>query len=108
MTTALANGLMLAGALVGLVAGVGLIRFRTPYARFHAAGKASPVAFVLTAAGATIALGPSGGAIVVASVAAMVVTLPFGVHLLYRAVHQARPGQYVTIDELAAPPMPED
>jgi len=29
------------GALVALLAGIGLLTFNTPYARFHAAGKAS-------------------------------------------------------------------
>ena len=29
-----------------------MLRFRSPYARFHAAGKASPIAFVVLAIGA--------------------------------------------------------
>jgi multicomponent Na+:H+ antiporter subunit G len=46
--------LLLLGALVALLAGVGLLTFDTPYARFHAAGKASPIAFLLVAIGAGI------------------------------------------------------
>ena len=42
-----ASLLMLAGGIVALLAGIGIVRFRTPYARFHAAGKASPVSFLI-------------------------------------------------------------
>ena len=34
---------LLGGAALATMAGLGLLRFSTPYARFHAAGKASPV-----------------------------------------------------------------
>ena len=52
--------LLLLGALVALLAGIGLLTFNTPYARFHAAGKASPIAFLLVAIGAGIEVGLSG------------------------------------------------
>jgi multicomponent Na+:H+ antiporter subunit G len=94
------NVLMLAGAAIAILAGVGLVRFSTPYARFHAAGKASPVAFLLTALGAGLRLGPNGSPILAVAVAAMLLTLPFGIHLLYRAVHRSNPGRYVGVDEL--------
>ncbi len=92
--------LILAGAAVSLLAGVGLLKFRTPYARFHSAGKASPIAFVLVAAGASIETGWAGAARLAVASAALVLTLPVGVHLLFRAVHRTSPDDRPDIDEL--------
>lgn len=96
----LASALTLAGAIVALVAGVGLLRFRTSYARFHAAGKASPVAFLLVAGAASIETGWVGAARLVVASAALILTLPVGVHLLFRAVHRTQP-RVLEVDELA-------
>ncbi|MDH3681014.1 MAG: monovalent cation/H(+) antiporter subunit G [Acidimicrobiia bacterium] len=98
--TPIAATLALTGALVALLAGIGLLRFRTPYARFHAAGKASPVAFLLVAAAAAIETGWGGAARLAVASAALVLTLPVGVHLLFRAVHRTTP-RTLAIDELA-------
>ena len=46
-----AAAFVLLGSFVSLLSGIGMLRFRTPYARFHAAGKASPIAFLLVATG---------------------------------------------------------
>jgi multicomponent Na+:H+ antiporter subunit G len=97
----LAGLLVLAGGLTALLAGVGLLRFSTPYARFHAAGKASPVAFSLAAVGAAVELGGSGAAGLVIAVVALVLTLPIGVHLLFRAVHRTTDSPHLVADELA-------
>ena len=99
MSTFAAAGSLVAVAIV-LLAGIGLLRFRTPYARLHAAGKASPVAFLLVAAGAAIETGWGGAARLVVAAAALVLTLPVGVHLLFRAVHRTTPVLLAT-DELA-------
>ncbi len=96
-----ANILMAIGSLVAVLAGIGLIRFETNYARFHAAGKASPVAFLVTALGAAWHLGWAGAAYLAIAAVAMVLTLPVGVHLLFRAVHRTTPGDHLAIDELA-------
>ena len=98
--TPIAATLALIGALVALLAGIGLLRFRTPYARFHAAGKARPVAFLLVAAAAAIETGWGGAARRAVASAALVLTLPVGVHLLFRAVHRTTP-RSLAIDELA-------
>jgi multicomponent Na+:H+ antiporter subunit G len=93
-----ASVFVLVGALTALLAAVGLLRFSSPYARFHAAGKASPVAFVIVSVGVAIELGWDGLRLLVAAVA-LFMTLPFAVHLVFRAVHRAgaaRPG----VDEL--------
>lgn len=99
MTTA-AMVFILAGALVSVLAGIGLLKFSTPYARFHAAGKASPVAFLLVAFGASLELGWSAAAQLLVASAAMVLTLPVAVHLLFRAVHRTTPGKHLVVDEL--------
>ena len=88
------------GALVVLVAAVGLMRFGSPYARIHAAGKASPVAFVIVAVGAAADVGWSGALRLVVAAAALVLTLPVAVHLLFRAVHASSPEYDPPVDEL--------
>lgn len=92
------------GALVGVaiivLAAVGLLRFGTPYARIHAAGKASPVAFIVVAVAASVELGWAGAAPLTLAVAALLLTLPLAVHLLFRAVHASSPEFDPPIDEM--------
>ena len=101
MVTIIATVLMVLGGLVATLAGIGVLRFSTTYARLHAAGKASPVAFLVTAVGASIELGAAGSALLFIASAAMVLTLPVGVHLLFRAVHRTADNSYLMIDDLA-------
>ncbi|NNF53132.1 MAG: hypothetical protein HKN03_01690 [Acidimicrobiales bacterium] len=97
----IASTLMAVGGLIAVLAGVGVLRFGTSLGRFHAAGKASPVAFLVAGTGAALALGWSQAAFLAVAAVAMVLTLPVGVHLLFRAVyHSNRPLQLV-VDELA-------
>ena len=98
--TVVADLLMALGGLIAVLAGVGLLRFETNYARFHAAGKASPVAFLVAALGAALTLGWVGSAYLAVAAVAMVLTLPVGVHLLFRAVHRTTPGDHLHIDDL--------
>ena len=100
--TTVTNIVMALGSIVAVLSGIGLLRFETNYARFHAAGKASPVAFLLTALGAAWPLGWAGAAYLAIAAIAMILTLPVGVHLLFRAVHRTTPGDHLAIDELAA------
>lgn len=93
---------VLIGAFVAILAGVGLLRFRTPTARFHAAGKASPVAFVVVAVGAATEAGAGAAMALGVAAVAMVLTLPMGVHLLFRAMHRTGPNDHLVVDELAA------
>ncbi|MGI9615176.1 MAG: cation:proton antiporter [Acidimicrobiales bacterium] len=94
--------LMLLGGLVAILAGVGIVRLDTPYARFHAAGKASPIAFLIAAIGAAIELAPAGVAYLTIAGLAMVLTLPVGIHFLFRAVHRTQPADRPKHDELTA------
>ena len=96
----IAQGFILAGSALVVLAGIGLLRFTTPYARFHAAGKASPVAFLLVAIGASISLGPASAALLGVAAFALILTLPVGVHLLFRAIHASDPDSDPPTDEL--------
>lgn len=98
--TLLAEILMVLGALIAVLAGVGIIRFSSPYARFHSAGKASPVAFLVAGLGAALELGWVGAGYIAIAAAAMVLTLPVGVHLLFRAVHRTTDGTDLVADDL--------
>jgi len=91
---------MVVGGLIAVLAAVGLHKFSTPYARFHAAGKASPVALLVAAVGAAITLGWAGAALLAVASAAMILTMPVGVHLMFRAVHRTTPSS-LKIDDLA-------
>lgn len=95
--------LLLLGALVALLAGIGLLTFNTPYARFHAAGKASPIAFLLVAIGAGIEVGLSGAGGLAIVAVALLLTLPASTHLLFRATHRATDSAHLSVDELVAP-----
>jgi multicomponent Na+:H+ antiporter subunit G len=97
-----ASTLILLGALVALLAGIGLLTFNTPYARFHAAGKASPIAFLLVAVGAGVEVGAQGAAELAIVAAALLLTLPASTHLLFRATHRTTVSDHFRTDELAA------
>lgn len=99
--TVAAQVLMIVGAAVAVLAGIGVLRFSTPYARFHSAGKASPVAFLIVALGAALELGIKGAAYLGIAAAAMVLTMPVGVHLLFRAVHRTHDNEHLCQDDLA-------
>ena len=96
----LAELAVLAGSLVALLAAFGLLRFDSPYARFHAAGKASPVALLVASLGAAPLLGWVGSVYLAISAAGMILTIPLGVHLLFRAVHRSPQAPLLTVDEL--------
>ncbi len=96
----LASVLMATGGLIAVLAGVGILRFGTSLGRFHAAGKASPVAFLVAGAGAALALGWPQAAFLAVAQVAMVLTLPVGVHLLFRAVYHSNRPLHLVVDEL--------
>ncbi|MFK7917987.1 MAG: cation:proton antiporter [Ilumatobacter sp.] len=91
---------LFAGIGVIVLAAIGLIKLGTPYARIHAAGKASPVAFLIAGIGASLELGVSGAAKLMLAGAALIITLPLAVHLLFRALHRTEPQVDPPLDEL--------
>ena len=98
--TILGELITLTGATIALLAGVGLLKFSTPFARFHSAGKASPVAFLVAALGSSLVLGWAGAAYMIVASVAMVLTLPVGVHLLFRAAHRTGAFNTHALDDL--------
>lgn len=100
--TVVASTLVSLGVFIVVLAAVGLVKFDTIYARIHAAGKASPVAFIIIAVGGSIEMGGSGAARLVLASASLVLTLPLAVHLLFRAVHASRSDIDPELDELRA------
>jgi len=84
----IASTLMLSGAVLALIASLGLLRFSTPYARFHSAGKASPISFFLIATGVGFELGVAAGVQLAIASIALAITMPSSTHLLFRAVHR--------------------
>ncbi|WP_423981017.1 cation:proton antiporter [Ilumatobacter sp.] len=97
----LAAVFLLGGVVTIVLAGVGLFKLRTPYARIHAAGKASPVAFLIAAVGASIELGWGAAAKLAVAGAALILTLPLAVHLLFRALHHTERAYDPPVDELS-------
>lgn len=93
---------IVAGAVIAVLAGIGLLRFSTPFARIQAAGKASPVALLLMSVGAAPLLGWRGFAYLAIAAGAMIVTLPIVAHLLLRAVHRTGSIDHLAMDDLAA------
>jgi multicomponent Na+:H+ antiporter subunit G len=92
--------LVVLGAVVAVLASIGLLRFSTPYARFHAAGKASPIAFLLVAVGGAIEVGAIGAAELAIVAVALLLTLPASTHLLFRATHRTTSCDHMSVDEL--------
>jgi multicomponent Na+:H+ antiporter subunit G len=95
--------LLVLGAGVALLAGIGLLTFTTSYARFHAAGKASPIAFLLVAVGASLEVGLQAAAELAIVAVALLLTLPASTHLLFRATHRTTSSEHLHRDELLGP-----
>ncbi|HWL43110.1 MAG TPA: monovalent cation/H(+) antiporter subunit G [Ilumatobacter sp.] len=80
--------LAIAGALLVVLAGVGVLRFPDLYSRMHATTKATTLGIALIAVAAAIALGDGRDKLLLA-VAFIVVTAPAGAHFIGRAAYRA-------------------
>lgn len=88
MATFLVEVLAVLGALLVLLAGVGVVRFPDLYARMHAATKASTLGIGLVGIAATV--GVEGGTVKPLVVLAFIfLTAPSGAHLVGRAAYRA-------------------
>lgn len=92
--------LMLLGGVIAVIAGIGMFKFDTPYARFHSGGMASPIAFVIAAVGASLIVGLSGAAYLIIAIVAALLTMPIAVYFLFRAVHRTTDSEHLVLDEL--------
>jgi multicomponent Na+:H+ antiporter subunit G len=81
--------LMVQGALLMFIAGVGLHRFDDVFARMHAAGKSSTFGLGLLLSGAALRVEPSDVGKLGLVFVAMVLTIPAGVHLIARSAWRA-------------------
>lgn len=107
--------LLLAGASLSILAGIGLQRFPDVFARMHAATKPATLGLVLVLVAASLRLSDRGDVtklLVIA--AAQLVTAPLGAHMVGRAAHRAgdQMAPDTVVDELAdarrRPPPPVD
>lgn len=95
------GGLMLAGAVFSLLAGVGVLRFRDTYSRMHAAAKASTLGVVLVVAGAALELRSTTAYVMLGLVVVLqLLTTPVGTHMLGSGLHR-HVGAVSDRDELA-------
>ncbi|CAN5863907.1 monovalent cation/H(+) antiporter subunit G [soil metagenome] len=96
--------LALAGAILTLLAAIGVVRFPDALSRMHALTKASTVGLVLVAVGGALVL-PTANDITSAVLAAVlyVATLPIAGAMMARATYfsEEAPNRLHTIDELA-------
>ncbi len=109
----IAGILLLGGAVLILLAAIGVLRFGDVLARMHALSKASTLGFVLVIAGAALSLARANDiTYVVLAGVLQVLTSPVGANLIGRATYLASgiPHRLDEIDELAlsrTPPEPE-
>ncbi len=87
-------GVLVVIAIVAFTATVALSRFIEMSGRPHAAGKASPIAFLLVAIGAALEVGWRGAAELAIVATALLLTLPASTHLLFRATHRTDPSHH--------------
>lgn len=95
--------LLLIGTALGALAGLGLHRFDSLYARMHAATKPASLGLLLVLVAAAIGLGDGGAAAKLTLVGLLqFVTAPIAGHAIARAAHRAgQPmGSHAVVDEL--------
>lgn len=101
--------LLLTGAALSVLAGIGLHRFPDVFARMHAATKPATLGLVLILAGASLQVGEPGDVAKLLLVLALqFVTAPIGAHLVGRAAYRAGTelSPETSIDELAEAGLP--
>jgi multicomponent Na+:H+ antiporter subunit G len=99
----LSAALMLAGALVAVIAAIGLHRLPDVYARMHVATKPATLGITLCLTGAALQADSTSTATkLVLAIVFQLVTTPAAGHLLGRAAHAARApvSEYTFVDEL--------
>ncbi|HUF99196.1 MAG TPA: monovalent cation/H(+) antiporter subunit G [Ilumatobacter sp.] len=103
MMDGFAAAFLTAGALLTLLAGIGVVRFPDVTSRMHAAAKAPVLGIMLCGIGVAFAVQTVETTIIVALVIVLqLITSPVGSHLLARSIyHQLHP-HIDGVDELAA------
>lgn len=95
--------MMLTGAALALIAGIGLQRFDDMFLRMHAATKPATLGLALVLAGAALQVPDAGNvAKLLLVILLQFITAPVGSHLIGRAAHSAGTELGpVEVDELA-------
>jgi multicomponent Na+:H+ antiporter subunit G len=104
MGDTLAGILLLAGAVLAVIGGIGVHKFPDAFTRLHAASKATTLGLLLVVGGAAVVLLPGPGATkLVLVVVFQVLTAPVAAHLVGRAGYDADnlAPRIDTLDELA-------
>jgi multicomponent Na+:H+ antiporter subunit G len=100
--------LMLSGAVIAVIAAIGLHRLPDVYARMHVATKPATLGITLCLSGAVLRADSTSTATkLVLAIVFQLVTTPAAGHLLGRAAHAARApvSKYTFVDELR--PIPD-
>ena len=98
-----ASALLLAGVLLAVVAGVGLVRFPDVFSRMHAATKPATLGMLLVVLGAVLVMGDTSNSAKLLLVAAFqFLTAPVAAHMIGRAAYAAGTG---ALDELVVDEM---
>ena len=96
--------LVLGGAVLVLIGGIGAVRLPDVYSRMHAASKVSTLGLILVVLGAELLVpfGPTSAGLALAAIVQLL-TVPVGSHLIGRAAHRRDdvPLADQAIDELA-------
>jgi multicomponent Na+:H+ antiporter subunit G len=103
MGDAIASGFVVGGAVLVLLAGVGVMRFDDVFARMHAATKAATLGLLLIVVGSIIRVDDASGVTKLLLVVALqLITAPIAAHMVGRAAYRANgPSPTTVIDELA-------
>lgn len=97
MVEVLSGGLAVAGSMLMLLAGIGVLRFPDLYSRMHAATKATAVGVVLIGVAGAVAIDGAAAQILLAA-ALLLVTAPTAAHFIARAAYRAE-GVEIRLDE---------
>lgn len=98
-----ASGLLLAGVLLAVVAGVGLVRFPDVFSRMHAATKPATLGLLLVMLGAVLVMDDTSNSAKLLLVAGFqFLTAPVAAHMIGRAAYAAQAGALdeLVVDEL--------
>ena len=105
----IAGVLLVFGSALILLAGVGVARFESIYARMHSAAKAPTLGILAIAVGVGLAIGSVSAFVTgLLVVVLQMITGPVGSHLLGRAVYRTVKPPLDGIDELAGRDLSDD
>jgi len=106
MGDVLSGSFALGGAVLMLVAGVGVLRFPDLYSRMHAATKATSVGVVLIGVAGAVTIEGAAAQILLAA-ALLLVTAPTAAHFIARAAYRAE-GVEIQLDGDGPDPLADD